>query len=671
MERMEFRQRVKGLVVWMLVMMLVVNNVQGGKFLVHAEDVTGSSEVAQIEVPITYYDIYSPDDPSKSVLISQTANENGAIITSTEYSESIILSEYESTLRKATVQFPSVEKKGFVLERWELYGCEYIEADMPEDSYWDLGVLVGEVEKPEFAFVAVWVDAPSVYVTFDKNNLDEETISDDYAYVKTMDGELAYITLPEAPVYEGYKFAGWLGIVNDEEMGIYDANTEVSFSSAVEGVTFIAQWECELPITYDTADGTIISDNYDTSVTVSMDATGAEGVILPTVEKDGYFFVNWKLEISGGGTYDAGARDITWDSTMPAADLTEIPFTAKWQEALVSVITYDYAGGMMNGYADSYVAFVVQPEIDSMDFEEPIIDYKPTKEGYIFTDWELQTSETGRGSYEGGKISGNYGENYTLVAKFRPENTISITATMADGFEDAGTIEPGMAKTYGESTQSDGNGNALLNLPEVKEITNGYLFAGWKCFDETGKEVIADGYIDITDYDDTVISCYPAGTSLCIAYPTDDNNAGGNSASYTLEAQFKKAAKINLNFDLNGGTGDIATKDIVYQSTIGEATVRVTMPNAPEREKYEFLGWYYDGEQYAPGANVDVSLTKGDVTFSADWKQIVEAGKALLQVGQAYKLAEGNWTVNGDTTVYVGGSDFYVSEEAEYTFTQK
>lgn len=671
MERKEFKRRLSGLFAWMLVMILVVNNTQGGRISVHAEDVTGSSEIKQIEVPVKYYDIYSADDPSKSVLISQSVNENGAIITSTEYSESVILSEYESTLRKATVQFPSVEKKGFVLEQWELYGCEYIEADMPEDSYWDLGVLVGEVEKPEFAFVAVWVDAPSVYVTFDKNNLDEETISDDYAYVKTMDGELAYITLPEAPVYEGYKFAGWLGIVNDEEMGIYDANTEVSFSSAVEGVTFIAQWECELPITYDTADGTIISDNYDTSVTVSMDATGAEGVILPTVEKDGYFFVNWKLEISGGGTYDAGAQDITWDSTMPAADLTEIPFTAKWQEALVSAITYDYVGGMMNGYADSYVTSIVQPTIDSKDFEEQVTDFKPTKKGEIFTDWELQTSETGSGSYTSGKLSGNYGENYTLVAQWRPENTISITATMADGFEDAGTIEPGMAKTYGESIGSDGNGNALISLPEIKEITKGYLFAGWKCFDETGKEVIMNEYIDITDYDGTVISCYPAGTTLYITYPTDANNAGGNHASYTLEAQFKKAAMIKINFDLNGGTGDITTNDTIYQSMIGESVVWVTMPANPVKEKAEFLGWQYDGVRYASGEYASVQVTKGVATFVADWMQIIEAGKVSLQVGEEYKMAEGNWTVNGDTTVYVGGSNFYVSEEAEYTFTQK
>jgi len=667
MERKEFKQRVKGLVVWMLVMILVVNNVQVGRLSVHAEDVTGNSQIKQVEVPINYYEMYSEEDPSVNVVINQDVNENGAIITSTEYSNSVLLNEYESTLQKSAVQLPTAEKKGYILEKWELYGAEYIEADMPEDSFWDISKAANEMN--EFAFVAVWMEAPFVYVKFDKNNLDEVTISEDYAYVKEVDGELAYITLPEAPVYEGYKFAGWLGILNDEELGVYDANTEVSFTSTVTNVTFIAQWECDIPITYDTAGGTITSTNHDTSVSVSIDATSANAVVLPTVEKDGSFFLDWELEISGGGTYGTGTQDISWDSYTPASSVTEMVFTAEWQEAIASAITYEFSGGMMNGYVDSYVELVAQETINSVDFEVPVTTYKPTKVGYMFTDWEWQASETGSGSYEGGKISGNYGENYKLVAKWRPENTISITASMASGFEDVGTIESGMSKTYGESIESDGNGNALINLSDVKEIKDGYFFVGWKCFDENGKEVILDGYIEMTDYDGSVIECYPSGTLLSIAYPTDDNNSGGNSASYTLEAQFKKASRVKVTYDLNGGSGNIASNDIVYQEKYGDATVAVYLPEAPTRDGYEFLGWKYNNTNYIEVLNVDVTL--GEITLVADWKKIIEAGKVLLKAGEEYRLAEGNWTVDGDTTVYVGGSNFYVSEEAEYIFTQK
>ena len=34
-----------------------------------------------------------------------------------------------------------------------------------------------------------------------------------------------------------------------------------------------------------------------------------------------------------------------------------------------------------------------------------------------------------------------------------------------------------------------------------------------------------------------------------------------------------------------------------------------------------------------------------------------------------YQLSEGNWTVSGDDTTYVGGTVFYVSTSGDYEFT--
>lgn len=46
-------------------------------------------------------------------------------------------------------------------------------------------------------------------------------------------------------------------------------------------------------------------------------------------------------------------------------------------------------------------------------------------------------------------------------------------------------------------------------------------------------------------------------------------------------------------------------------------------------------------------------------------------GTYSLKAGTSYKLAEGNWQVSGDNTVYQGGSAFYVKTDGNYSFTKR
>ena len=50
---------------------------------------------------------------------------------------------------------------------------------------------------------------------------------------------------------------------------------------------------------------------------------------------------------------------------------------------------------------------------------------------------------------------------------------------------------------------------------------------------------------------------------------------------------------------------------------------------------------------------------------------IMENGKKKLRRERIYKLGKGQWTVNGDSTVYQGGSTFYVKNSATYQFKKK
>ncbi len=50
---------------------------------------------------------------------------------------------------------------------------------------------------------------------------------------------------------------------------------------------------------------------------------------------------------------------------------------------------------------------------------------------------------------------------------------------------------------------------------------------------------------------------------------------------------------------------------------------------------------------------------------------ISENGTYTLQAGTSYKLAEGKWQVDGDSTIYQGGSAFYVKTDGDYSFTKR
>ena len=71
----------------------------------------------------------------------------------------------------------------------------------------------------------------------------------------------------------------------------------------------------------------------------------------------------------------------------------------------------------------------------------------------------------------------------------------------------------------------------------------------------------------------------------------------------------------------------------------------------------------------------DIAGNTYELTFTllAAWRQndqVPSGVSVTLEKGHEYQLGEGNWTVDGDTTVYGGGRPFYVSESRKYKITQ-
>ncbi|MBD5484330.1 MAG: hypothetical protein HDR18_02205 [Lachnospiraceae bacterium] len=64
------------------------------------------------------------------------------------------------------------------------------------------------------------------------------------------------------------------------------------------------------------------------------------------------------------------------------------------------------------------------------------------------------------------------------------------------------------------------------------------------------------------------------------------------------------------------------------------------------------------------------SITVEKKNAEDDTSVISKTGDYSLKAGTAYRLGDGNWTLKGDSTVYRGGSTFYVSGDGNYHFTQ-
>jgi len=83
------------------------------------------------------------------------------------------------------------------------------------------------------------------------------------------------------------------------------------------------------------------------------------------------------------------------------------------------------------------------------------------------------------------------------------------------------------------------------------------------------------------------------------------------------------------------------------------------------------------GEVTITAETQDGSGLSASCVIDVVWEEIViepteiQSGEVEMLIGVPYKLTEGNWMVEGDDTIYSGGSTVYVSESGTYHFTEQ
>ena len=389
-------------------------------------------------------------------------------------------------------------------------------------------------------------------VTFDANGGSVSTAS-----TTTTDGKLA--SLP-TPTYDGYTFLGWY----TEETGGDEVTTDTVFTN---DTTIYAHWSEQVAQEY-----TVTFDANGGSVTPSS-ATTTDGKLtnLPTPTYDGYTFLGWYTEETGGD-------EVTTDTVFT----NDTTIYAHWQKqaAQAYTVTFDANGGSVTPSS----ATTTDGKLTNLP--------TPTYDGYTFLGW--YTEETGGDEVTTGTV---FTKDTTIYAHWSEQAAQEYTVTFdANG----GSVSTASATT------KDGK---LESLPTP--TYDGYDFLGWHTQKDGGEKVTTD----------TVF--------------TKDT---------TIYAHWQKQAaqEYTVTFDANGGT---INSGVITSYTYG---VGATLPTDVTREGYTFAGWYASADFSGDAVTAISAEDTGNKTYWAKWTANAY-GITVTNDGNGEASADKTTAVEGET----------------------
>lgn len=405
--------------------------------------------------------------------------------------------------------------------------------------------------------------------------------SDDWYPIQT----IAYgdkVVKPVDPTLDGYDFAGWL-----LDGKVYSFDTPVTAD-----MTLTASWKTAQVKTH-TVTFTGAGDDFIQTVADGSSAT------VPTVpSKKGYTFDGW---YSGDSLYDF---------TTPVTD--DLTVEAHWTKNTYTVSFDSNGGSDVDSQQVEYKDTVSQPD-------------NPTLDGYTFQGWTLDGDP-----YD---FNTPVTSSITLKALWSKNTPVAkkhtVTFDSGEGSKvDSQTVKEGDPVSKPDNPTREGytfNGWLLggdpydFTTPVMQDLT---LTASWTKnkstytvkFDLNGGDGnIADQKVKEGSTIDRPANPTREGyTFMGWQYEDSDWNFLNTVASnMTLTAQWKRneVKKYTVAFDTADGTS-------IDPQTIRDGG-KVSKPDDPTREGYEFKGWTLNGVDYDFTAPV-----KADLVLTAVWTPV-------------------------------------------------
>ncbi|UKK50792.1 InlB B-repeat-containing protein [Prevotella sp. E13-17] len=499
------------------------------------------------------------NEATTSVIIATGSTENRsykATWTINQYTMTFVLNNGEENVVKvqdynSDLTAPVPTKTGYTFKGWDTQ----VPSKVPAENK---------------SFTAQW-EAITYSISYD---LDGGAMPEGVTNATTYTIESQPITL-NAPIREGYTFAGWTGT------GLNEATTSVIIATgSTENRSYKATW------TINQYTMTFVLNNGEENVVKVQDYNSDLTAPVPT--KTGYTFKGW---------------DTAVPAKVPAENKS---FTAQW-EAITYSISYDLDGGAMPEGVTNATTYTIE--------SQPITLNAPIREGYTFAGWTgtglneattsviIATGSTENRSYKATWTINQYTmtfvlnngeENVVKVQDYNSDLTAPVPTKTGYTFKGWDTQVPSKvpaenksftaqweAITYSISYDLDGGAmpegvtNATTYTIESQPITlnapirEGYTFAGW-----------------------TGTGLNEATTSVIIATGSTENRS--YKATWTVN-------QYTITFTANGET--IKTEALDFGATI-------TAPEAPDKEGHTFKGWN-------PELTVGATMPAHDVTYDA------------------------------------------------------
>ncbi len=465
-----------------------------------------------------------------------------------------------------------------------------------------------------------------------------------------------YVFQPDPPTKKGYVFAGWY------TSETYSTKWDFKNQKVSSDVTLYAKWNVEnqYTITFDSMGGSFVD---------SIVATAGESISKPNVTptKTGYTFAGWYEDQTYQKEYTFNtmpARSFTLYAKWEAIDYT-ITFNSKGgssvspmkkhYEDLIEAPTpptktgYDFAGWYEEeSYTHLYTfnkmpakSFTLYAKWEAIDYTitfnskggssvssmkkhyEDLIEAPtpPTKTGYDFAGWYEEESYTHL--YTFNKMPA---KSFTLYAKWEAKE-YTITFDSNDG-----DLVPSITAKYGETITKPKNptreGFEFVGWYKDENLTQLYtfktmpaenftLYAKWKSanqsvihFNSRGgssvEDIIGDvgSKVEEPNPKPTKKGCSFAGWYRDVNFEEEYQFDVMPDQDITLYAKWIKNL-YTITFHSNGGS-DVSNITKEYDE-------KITKPENPTKEGYEFAGWYLSDammEEYSfdrmPAENIDL-----------------------------------------------------------------
>ncbi len=318
----------------------------------------------------------------------------------------------------------------------------------------------------------------------------------------TFDGTRTYVVRVTAPVHPGYE-------ATEQYQTVTLTADEQTVTFTYKPVTYYA---------YFNPNGGYVEDT-------SKELTyGSEYGALPVATRDGYTFLGWFSDATGG-------EQIISD-TIVTINYVENLY-AHWSD--VESYTFNFDSGL-GSKCDSITATY------GADIEMPV----PTRFGYSFTGWYYDAACTQPASYT------------TMPDLGDSDAVVTVYAGWTEKVYDI-TLDPGENATLSNTSYTVTFGSAYGTLPTP--VKDGHTFIGWFTQPEGGEQITAAVLVEL-DTEHTLYAQYSVNT-YTLYFDTDGGNAiDPITAPYGTPISVENPTKDLYIFDcwtLNGQPYDLKT----------------------------------------------------------------------------------------------------------------